>query len=47
MMEKKQQNISWYSLTKDATSLAEAEETQQIAYPSSSKTKKNWDKIDK
>lgn len=47
MMEKKEQNISWFSLTKDPSSLAEAEETQQITYPSSSKTKKNWDKIDK
>lgn len=47
MMEKKDPNVSWYTLTKDATSLAEAEETMQITYPSSSKTKKNWDKIDK
>lgn len=45
-MEKKEQNISWFSLTKDTTSLAEAEETQQISYPSSSKTKKNWNKIE-
>ncbi len=45
MMEKKEQNISWFSLTSDPKNLEDAEETQQISYPSSSKTKKNWNKI--
>lgn len=45
-MEKSDQSKSWPALTRDMTSLAEAEETQQITYPSSSKTKKNWNKIE-
>lgn len=46
-MEKKDQNIHWICLSKDGESFKEAEEKQEISYPSSSKNKKNWDKIDK
>lgn len=47
MMEKKDQNVHWICLSKDGESFKEAEEKQEISYPSSSKNKKNWDKIDK
>lgn len=47
MMEKKDQNSHWICLTKDGQNIPEAEEQIEISYPSSSKNKKNWDKIGK
>ena len=46
-MEKKSQNFNWIALRKDGQGIPEAVEKQQVSYPSSSKTKRNWDKIDK
>ena len=46
-MDKMDQNLNWVSLRKDGQTLPEAEEKQEINYPSSAKTKKNWDKIGK
>ena len=46
-MEKKEQKVNWIALRKDGKGIAEGKEIQPIIYPSSSKTKRNWDKIDK
>lgn len=46
-MDKLKSDISWFSLSKDGLNLPMSEEKEQIFYPSSAKTKKNWDKIGK
>ena len=46
-MEKKQQSENWAFLRRDGLGIPEAAAKQEISYPSSSKVKKNWDKIDK
>lgn len=46
-MEKAKQSENWAFLRRDGLGLPEAEAKQEMLYPSSSKIKKNWDKIDK
>jgi hypothetical protein len=47
IMEKQQQSENWAFLRRDGLGLPEADVKPEISYPSSSKFKKNWDKIDK
>lgn len=47
VMEKKQQSDSWAFLRRDGLGIPEAAVKEEVYYPSSSKVKKNWDKIDK
>ena len=47
VMEKKQQSETWPFLRRDGLGIPEGEPKKEIVYPSSSKVKKNWDKIDK
>jgi hypothetical protein len=47
VMEKVKQSESWLFLRRDGIGIPEAAPKQEILYPSSSKQKKNWDKIDK
>lgn len=46
-MEKKIPSETWPFLRRDGLGIPEAESKQELSYPSSSKVKKNWDKIDK
>jgi suppressor of G2 allele of SKP1 len=45
-MEKKEQE-RWAFLRRDGLGVPEGEQSNQLSYPSSSKNKHNWDKIDK
>lgn len=47
VMEKGKQSENWSFLRRDGIGIPEAAPRQEILYPSSSKVKKNWDKIDK
>jgi hypothetical protein len=46
-MEKEKQSENWLFLRRDSIGIPEAAPRQENLYPSSSKLKKNWDKIDK
>ena len=46
-MEKKVQSETWPFLRRDGLGIPEGQPKKEIVYPSSSKVKKNWDKIDK
>lgn len=46
-MEKEKQSETWLFLRRDGIGIPEASPKQEILYPSSSKVKKNWDKIGK
>ncbi len=46
-MEKMDRTESWPYLRKDGLGITEAQEGEKMSYPTSSKTKKNWDKIDR
>lgn len=46
-MEKEEQSINWAFLRRDGVGIPEAALKQEILYPSSSKVRRNWDKIDK
>lgn len=46
-MEKQIQSENWPFLRRDGLGIPEAQPKQEISYPTSSKIKKNWDKIDK
>ena len=47
VMEKEKQSENWMFLRRDGIGIPEAAPRQENLYPSSSKLKKNWDKIDK
>jgi hypothetical protein len=47
IMEKMDRTESWPYLRKDGLGITEAQEGEKMSYPTSSKTKKNWDKIDR
>jgi len=47
VMEKKVPSETWPFLRRDGLGIPEAESKQELSYPSSSRVKKNWDKIDK
>jgi len=46
-MEKEEQSINWPFLRRDGVGIPEAALKQENLYPSSSKVRRNWDKIDK
>lgn len=46
-MEKEDTTENWQYLRKDGLGIPEAQEKEKITYPTSSKTKKDWDKIDR
>ena len=46
-MEKKNNTENWAFLRKDGMGIPEALEREKVVYPTSSKTKKDWDKIDR
>lgn len=46
-MEKLNNTESWQYLRKDGLGIPEALESERVQYPTSSKTKKDWDKIDR
>ena len=45
VMEKKSQEL-WESLRRDGLGIPEVEQKSQLSYPSSSRVKHNWDKLD-
>ena len=47
VMEKLDQTQQWIFLRKDGLGLSEGKEEDGNLYPTSSKTKKNWDKINR
>ncbi len=47
IMEKKRSTENWQYLRKDGVGIPEAQEGEKMEYPSSSKTKKDWNKIDR
>lgn len=47
IMEKQSQSENWTFLRRDGLGIPEGKAKDQIVYPSSSKVKRNWDKIDR
>jgi len=47
VMEKKNPSENWAFLRRDGLGIPEAAPRDEIVYPSSSKVKRNWDKIDR
>ena len=47
VMEKKIQSETWQFLRRDGVGVPEGAVKKEVLYPSSSKVKKNWDKIGK
>ena len=47
VVEKKNSAENWMFLRRDGVGIPEALEKEKVIYPTSSKTKKNWDKIDR
>ena len=47
IMEKQKSTENWMFLRKDGLGIPEALEKEKVVYPTSSKTKKDWNKIDR